>query len=84
MSVKTSEWQLLKYTAQNGGEQKLELFDLRNDPGECHNAAADRPDIIRSLQSKLEAYISRAMAHDISRENWSNNRRRLNELHGTF
>lgn len=68
-SVRTSEWKLIKYTARNGHEQKLELFDLRHDPGERRNAAAERADIIHSCLPGLEAYIGRAMTHDINREN---------------
>jgi len=68
-SVRTSAWKLIKYTARNGCKQKFELFDLQNDPGECHNAAAERADIIQSLLHGLEAYISRAVAHDVNRGN---------------
>lgn len=63
-AVRTSEWKLIKYSSQSGREQKFELFDLRNDPDEHHNLASECPDIIRSLQSKLEAYIKRATAHE--------------------
>ena len=35
------------------GEEKLELYDLRNDPGESHNLAAERPDTVARLRQQM-------------------------------
>ncbi|MFH1478071.1 MAG: sulfatase [Verrucomicrobiota bacterium] len=58
--VRNADWKLIKYS---GRAPELELFDLCNDPGERRNLADQRRDIVRSLAPKLEAYITRAMAH---------------------
>lgn len=39
---------------------ELELFDLANDPGEQVNLAAKRPDLVRSLRARIEAYLAAA------------------------
>lgn len=57
--VRTAEWKLIKYSGQNTRDQRIELFDLRNDPGERHNIADQRKDIVQSLWPKLEKYIAR-------------------------
>jgi arylsulfatase A-like enzyme len=35
----------------------MSLFDLENDPGEQHNAAADHPDIVARLQAQYEELV---------------------------
>ncbi|MCB1228338.1 MAG: sulfatase-like hydrolase/transferase [Verrucomicrobiales bacterium] len=39
-----------------GGQQKVELFDLKKDPGETKDLAADEPKQVETLQEKLRAW----------------------------
>lgn len=48
--VRSAELKLIR--AARGGP--VELFDLRADPGEQHNAAAERPADVAALQSELD------------------------------
>jgi hypothetical protein len=32
----------------------MQLFDLKTDPGETNNLAAERPDLLRAMSAKLE------------------------------
>jgi arylsulfatase A-like enzyme len=56
-AVRTGEWKLIKYIGCAGQNQRLELFDLKNDPGEHCNLAWKRNDMVQSLLPKLESYI---------------------------
>jgi arylsulfatase A-like enzyme len=46
-------WKLVKVALLPG---KTELFDLAADPGEKDNVAAQNPDVVRDLESRLIAY----------------------------
>lgn len=35
----------------------MQLYNLREDPEERRNLAAERPDVVRRLQEKMEAFI---------------------------
>lgn len=59
------------YSALRRGDHKLiefladgslELYNLRDDPGEQHNLAAEQPDRVRSLQAELHAWRERVGA----------------------
>jgi N-acetylgalactosamine-6-sulfatase len=38
------------------GRNAVELYDLENDPGERHNLAETRPEVVQQLTTKLEAW----------------------------
>jgi arylsulfatase A-like enzyme len=42
-----------------GVSSQPQLYNLISDPGERHDVAGDHPDIVKSLQSQLEAIVSR-------------------------
>lgn len=52
------EWKLL----QNDPYSPLELYNLRDDPGETKNLASDRGEVVRELSAALRAHIRRAGA----------------------
>ncbi|MGH9464570.1 MAG: hypothetical protein ACRD0X_02920, partial [Thermoanaerobaculia bacterium] len=37
------------------------LFDLATDPGERHDLAGERPDLVAALQSELDAFLARQL-----------------------
>jgi len=47
------KWKLVKIALLPG---KTELFDLSADPGEKNNVAAQNPEVVRDLESRLMAY----------------------------
>jgi arylsulfatase A-like enzyme len=52
-AIRKGNWKLIKVATLPG---KTELFDLAKDPGEKKNVAADRPDVVSDLESRLMAY----------------------------
>ncbi|MBM3471759.1 MAG: sulfatase [Armatimonadetes bacterium] len=44
------------------GNPTRELYDLRTDPDELHNLADQQPDLARTLEERLEAWIAAGMA----------------------
>jgi arylsulfatase A-like enzyme len=44
--------------------QAMMLFDLRNDPGEQHNAAAQYPEVVQRLKTSFETRIPRIFGND--------------------
>jgi arylsulfatase A-like enzyme len=60
-SVRTREWRLVSnperfHPDAPGGVYPIgetELYDLRNDPGERHNLAEARPDLVRALSAQI-------------------------------
>lgn len=57
-SVRTKRFKLVR-DRDGQGEERLRLFDLREDPGERHDLAERRPRIVASLQAKLDAWLDR-------------------------
>ncbi len=51
-AVRDGKWKLL----ENYEKKTVELYDLENDIGEKQNLAANRPQIVKQLQAKLEAF----------------------------
>ena len=49
--VRDTAWKYI-FFANGGGEQ---LFDMRHDPQELHNLAADRPDVVQKLRGRATA-----------------------------
>jgi arylsulfatase A-like enzyme len=52
-AIRMGNWKLIKVALLPG---KTELFDLSADPGERNDVAAQHPDIVRDLESRLLAY----------------------------
>jgi arylsulfatase A-like enzyme len=63
--VRTAEWKLIVEwggTPEHFHRPPVELYDLKNDPGEYHNLAQQRPDVVAMLRSQLEEWIKRRSA----------------------
>jgi arylsulfatase A-like enzyme len=52
-AIRKGDWKLVKIPLLPG---KTELFDLTADPGEKNDAAAQNPDIVHDLESRLISY----------------------------
>ena len=57
--VRTSRWKLLWYLRRD----RFELYDLRADPGERRNVAAENPDVVAALAKLLLDETERARPH---------------------
>ena len=51
-AVREGDWKLIHYYEGN----RLELFNLQNDPGETNNLAAAQPARAQALRGKLDAW----------------------------
>ncbi len=56
--VRKGDWKLLRFYADNDdGSDRLELYDLKNDPGESKNLAADKPEIVSELNALITGFL---------------------------
>lgn len=53
IAIRDGQWKLHDPHRKRG---EVELYDVPNDPGEMHNLAAARPEIVRALAAKIEAW----------------------------
>jgi len=57
-SIRDDRWSFHKCLGQNlNREAALELYDLKNDPGETENLFTQHPDVAEKLDRQLEAHI---------------------------
>ena len=54
--IREGQWKLRHPTRKKDGE--LELYDLSADPAESRNLAAQHPDIVKKLSTKVEARVA--------------------------
>jgi arylsulfatase A-like enzyme len=52
-AIRDGQWKLHGSHRQRG---EVELYDISADPGETHNLAADKPEIVKALTAKLQAW----------------------------
>lgn len=63
VSIRTEKWKLISFP------EKIELYDLENDPGEKNNLAERRPEIVRQLLQEMQAWQTRRdKQHTLSQE----------------
>ena len=51
-AIRFHQWKLIR----NDHDHTVKLFDLAQDPGERHNLTADKPEIVRDLTERLDAW----------------------------
>ena len=54
--IREAQWKLIHPTRKNGGAQ--ELYDILADPAESKNVAAQHPDIVKKLSTKVEVWVA--------------------------
>lgn len=54
-AVMSQRWRLVNPTA-SGDPERLELYDIQQDPGQQSNIAADHPDVVKELSAAYEKW----------------------------
>ncbi|UOQ50379.1 sulfatase-like hydrolase/transferase [Gracilibacillus caseinilyticus] len=66
---RTPEWKFIQALEPDFHDKpEIELYNLVEDPGENHNLAAQKPQIVKILQGRMHDYIAKREAHT-GREN---------------
>jgi hypothetical protein len=56
--VRKGDWKLLRFYADHeDGSDRFELYDLKNDPGETHNVATEKPGIVSELNALMSDFL---------------------------
>ena len=55
MAVRTDRYRLVQWTGKNDAFREFELYDLREDPDENVNIAAQQPETVERLAKILKA-----------------------------
>jgi arylsulfatase len=58
--IRSADWKLVFIPKPGGGEQRL--YDLRRDPGETRDVAAETPDTVWELRARLDEIFARELA----------------------
>ena len=57
---RTPDWKLIVALEPDFHfKAEVELYDLRADPGETHNLAFERPEVVADLRARMEAHIAK-------------------------
>jgi hypothetical protein len=57
--VRKEDWKLVRFFADNeDGSDRLELYDLKQDPGESKDVAQSRPEVVKELNGLLDGFLS--------------------------
>jgi arylsulfatase A-like enzyme len=60
---RTPEWKLIRALEEDiYGNPMVELYDLGADPGEQHNLAESRPEVVQELEEQMNQWVSRRRA----------------------
>lgn len=58
-SVRKGQWKLIRFYAKNADlSDRLELYDLSNDPGETKNWAKAKTDIVADLDKAIDGFLN--------------------------
>ena len=56
--VRKGDWKLIRFYARNDdGSDDLELYDLKNDLGERHNLAKEKPELVKELNGLITDFL---------------------------
>lgn len=56
--VRRGDWKLIRFFADNDdGSDRFELFNLKDDIGECKNLAAEKPELVRELNELISGFL---------------------------
>ncbi|MBR8784455.1 hypothetical protein IX308_000626 [Porphyromonas levii] len=54
-AIRVGDWKLIRLNAKQPKESKLELYNLRHDPGELFDLSQQYPEVVASLQVQLDS-----------------------------
>lgn len=56
--VRQGDWKLIRFYADNDdGSDRFELYDLKHDVGESKNLAAEKPELVRELNTLINGFL---------------------------
>ncbi len=56
--VRKGDWKLIRFFADHDDRSdRLELYDLKNDVGETKNLAAEKPELVKELNARIDAFL---------------------------
>lgn len=56
--VRHGGWKLIRFYAKNDDRSdRLELYNLKDDVGEAKNLAAEKPELVKELNGKIDAFL---------------------------
>ncbi|MCX7007552.1 MAG: sulfatase [Kiritimatiellaeota bacterium] len=56
--VRKGDWKLIRFFADNDdGSDRLELYNLKDDIGETKNLAAEKPELVRELNTMIAGFL---------------------------
>lgn len=56
--VRKGDWKLIRWYADNeDGSDRLDLFDLKSDPGESKNLATSKPELVKELNALIDGFL---------------------------
>jgi arylsulfatase A-like enzyme len=53
-AIRQGDWKLIRFNFTNPEIQKIELYNLKNYPGELHNLVAENPKIVQELVAIMD------------------------------
>lgn len=62
LAVITEDWKIVSETAGRGGHEPWRLYDMRADPLERHDLAAQHPDIVKTMAQQWQQWADRVDA----------------------
>ncbi len=54
-ALRDGDWKLIRFNSESGGEPRVELYNLAEDPNEMVNLTGSQPERLAELQAKLTA-----------------------------
>lgn len=74
-AIRSGRYKLLDFYRQN----RIELYDLQEDPGETHNLATQKPELVKELMAKVENWRKEAGVKMADPKSMNHNDGKLNK-----
>jgi len=69
IAVRKGEWKAVKYQVNTNPDAAIELYNLKNDPGETKDLAGEYPELVREMDSIMKVSRTHHAIWDFSSGN---------------